>query len=158
MKKKAFTLVEVLIASLIMSYIGLACISQIQLMSNTLYDGQTESTNRSKLNEEVFYITREIQSAEEIEMSDKLLKIREMGHEDFNLEYEIRKDYPTDGLYLNSMKLIDICYEESYFEKDENTVIIHLATVKNSTEPNQIPKVLEIKAVPRKSDAISGGM
>ena len=56
------------------------------------------------------------------------------------------------------MKLIDICCEESYFEKDEKTVNIHLATVKNSTEPNQIPKVLEIKAVPRKSDAISGGM
>lgn len=158
MKKKAFTLVEVLIASLIMSYIGLACISQIQLMSNTLYDGQTESTNRSKLNEEVFYITREIQSAEEIEMSDKLLKIRETGHEDFNLVYEIKEDYPTDGLYLNSMKLIDISYEESTFVKDENTVIVRIAAVKNSTEPNQAPKMMEIKAVPRKSDAISGGM
>ena len=158
MRKKAFTLVEVLVASLIMSYIGLACISQIQLMSNTLYDGQTESTNRSKLNEEVFYITREIQSAEEIEMSDKLLQIRETGHEDFNLVYEIKEDYPTDGLYLNGMKLIDISYEESTFVKDENTVIVRIAAVKNSTEPNQAPKMMEIKAVPRKSDAISGGM
>ena len=144
MKKKAFTLVETLIASLILSMIGIICVSQIQLMSYTLYDSQKESSDRSGLNEFIFYITREIESAERLKVSadGKTLKIQETGHNDYNLAYSVNEDYPRDELLLNDTKILDIDYENSSFLKDGNMVIISVS---------ENGKTITVKASPRKS-------
>lgn len=144
MKKKAFTLVETLIASLILSMIGIICVSQIQLMSYTLYDSQKESSDRSGLNEFIFYITREIESAKRLKVSadGKTLIIQETGHDDFNLFYSVNEDYPRDELLLNGTKILDIDYENSSFLKDGNMVIISVS---------ENGKIITVKASPRKS-------
>ena len=144
MRKKAFTLVETLIASLILSMIGIICVSQIQLMSYTLYDSQKESSDRSGLNEFIFYITREIESAERLKVSadGKTLKIQETGHDDYDLVYSVNEGYPRDELLLNGTKILDIDYENSRFLKDGNMVII-------SVSENE--KIITVKASPRKS-------
>ena len=54
MKKKAFTLLEVLFASSIFSMILVIGLSVISMMSSSLYDGQTEETNRSEFNDIIF--------------------------------------------------------------------------------------------------------
>ncbi len=144
MKKKAFTLVETLIASLILSMIGIICVSQIQLMSYTLYDSQKESSDRSGLNEFIFYITREIESAKRLKVSadGKTLKIQETGHDDFNLAYSVNEGYPRDELLLNGTKILDIDYENSSFLKDGNMVIISVS---------ENGKIITVKASPRKN-------
>ena len=144
MRKKAFTLIETLIASLILSMIGIICVSQIQLMSYTLYDSQKESSDRSSLNEFIFYITREIESAERLKVSadSKTLKIQETGYDDFNLVYSVNEGYPKDELLLNGTKILDIDYENSSFLKDGSMVIISVS---------ENGRTIMVKASPRKS-------
>ena len=63
-KKRCFTIVEVLTASSILLVVVTAGISLLLLINTLLYDGQIESYNRTSLNDTIFYLTREIQSAE----------------------------------------------------------------------------------------------
>lgn len=144
MKKNAFTLVETLIASLILSVIGLICISQIQLMSYTMYDGQKESSDRSGLNEFIFYITREVESAEKLNImpDGKTIKIQEAGYDDFDLVYSVEEGYPKGKLTLNGKKILDIESENSSFSRDGNMVIIAVSENR---------KTIRVKASPRKS-------
>ena len=78
-KKKAFTLPEVLLACSMLAVISLCAVTVIAMMSDSLFTGQIESENRSNLSETVFYLTREIQSAEGVRISDggKKLEIKE---------------------------------------------------------------------------------
>ena len=144
MKKNAFTLVETLTASLILSVIGLICISQIQLMSYTMYDGQKESSDRSGLNEFIFYITREVESAEKLNImpDGKTIKIQEAGYDDFDLVYSVEEGYPKGKLMLNGTKILDIDYKNSIFSRDGNMVIITVS---------ENGKTIRVKASPRKS-------
>ena len=97
MKKKAFTLLEVLFASSIFSMILVIGLSVISMMSSSLYDGQTEETNRSEFNDIIFYLTREIQSAEKIKIEDdgKTVKIKQHGTDGYNMRYSWVDDYPA---------------------------------------------------------------
>lgn len=151
MTKKAFTIVEVLLACTIFTVILSCGISVIAMMTRTLYDGQTESENRSNLSELTYYLSREIQSAKDIEISDggKILKIEEQGHEGYNLVYSFVKSHPTDYLAFKSKKLIDVKYEGSFFDFEDGCVVVRIAALKNSTGENQIPKTVSIKCAPR---------
>ena len=86
-KKRAYTLIETLMSSGIFAMLAVIGLASVSLITWTLYSGQTENTNRSSLNETVYFLTREIQSAEAIKISDggKVLEIKERG--DFGICY-----------------------------------------------------------------------
>jgi prepilin-type N-terminal cleavage/methylation domain-containing protein len=155
MKKKAFTLLEVLFASSIFSMILVIGLSVISMMSSSLYDGQTEETNRSEFNDIVFYLTREIQSAEKIKIEDdgKTVKIKQHGTDGYNMRYSLVDDYPTGYMSFNDKKIIDIDYDESKFYLDSDCVNVEISVVKNSIVPGQRGKKMSLKIMPR-SNAI----
>ena len=150
-KKRAFTLPETLLAGMLLSMIFTIGLSQASLVSKTLYAGQTETANRSDLNEIIFYITREIQSAEDIRISDdgKILEIKEFGRDDYSLVYSFEEGYPTDYLAFKDKKMIDVMYEQSGFELEGGVIKITFAVLKNSVDANQRPDIITVRVSPR---------
>ena len=155
MKKKAFTLLEVLFASSIFSMILVIGLSVTSMMSSSLYDGQIEETNRSEFNDIVFYLTREIQSAEKIKIEDsgKTVMIKQHGTDGYNMRYSLVNDYPTGYMSFNDKKIIDIDFDESKFYLDSDCVNVEISVVKNSIVPEQRGKKMSLKIKPR-SNAI----
>ena len=155
MKKKAFTLLEVLFASSIFSMILVIGLSVTSMMSSSLYDGQIEETNRSEFNDIVFYLTREIQSAEKIKIEDsgKTVMIKQHGTDGYNMRYSLVDDYPTGYMSFNDKKIIDIDFDESKFYLDSDCVNVEISVVKNSIVPGQRGKKMSLKIKPR-SNAI----
>ena len=155
MKKKAFTLLEVLFASSIFSMILVIGLSVTSMMSSSLYDGQIEETNRSEFNDIVFYLTREIQSAEKIKIEDdgKTVMIKQHGTDGYNMRYSLVNDYPTGYMSFNDKKIIDIDFDESKFYLDSDCVNVEISVVKNSIVPGQRGKKMSLKIKPR-SNAI----
>ena len=155
MKKKAFTLLEVMFASSIFSMILVIGLSVTSMMSSSLYDGQIEETNRSEFNDIVFYLTREIQSAEKIKIEDsgKTVMIKQHGTDGYNMRYSLVDDYPTGYMSFNDKKIIDIDYDESKFYLDSDCVNVEISVVKNSIVPGQRGKKMSLKIMPR-SNAI----
>lgn len=150
-KKKGFTLPEMLLACTMLAVITLSSISVIAMMSGSLFTSQIESENRLSLSETIFYLTREIQSAEGVKISEsgKKLEIKEHGSGEFSLCYEIKEDYPTGQLAFKNKKMLDIDFNESKFESTDGKVIITLSVLENSTDVNQRGKEMNIEAVPR---------
>ena len=150
-KKKAFTIVETLFSSTIFGMLAVIGLSAVTLISWTLFTGQTEGTNRTNLNETVYFITREVQSAEGIKISDdgKCLEIKESGSSGYNLKYSIVESYPADYLAFKNKRLIDIDSEESEFLFEDGLLKMSLGTVKNDVEVNQRKKDFEISILPR---------
>lgn len=155
MKKKAFTLLEVLFASSIFSMILVIGLSVTSMMSSSLYDGQIEETNRSEFNDIIFYLTREIQSAEMIKIEDdgKTVMIKQHGTDGYNMRYSLVDAYPTGYMSFNDKKIIDIDYDESKFYLDSDCVNVEISVVKNSIVPGQRGKKMSLKIKPR-SNAI----
>ena len=150
-KKRAFTIVETLFASTIFGMLAVIGLSSVALISWTLFTGQTEVTNRSTLNETVYYITREVQSAEGIRITDegKCLEIKENGSSGYNLKYSIVDAYPADYLAFRDKRLLDIDADESEFLFEDGLLKLELGTVKNNVEANQAKKDFEITILPR---------
>lgn len=150
-KKHAFTLIEVLFSSTIFGMIAVIGLSLVTLISWTLFTGQIESTNRTTLNETVYFITREVQSAEGIKISDegKCLEIKEQGSSGYNLKYEIVESYPVDYLAFGDKRLLDIDAGDSEFLFENGLLKLSLGTVKNDLEINQRKKDFEITILPR---------
>lgn len=151
MKKKAFTLVETLFASSIFSMILVIGLSVISMMTVSLYDGQVEETNRSEFNDIIFYLTREIQSAEEIKIEDsgKRILIKQHGSDGYNLDYAFVNDYPTGFLSFKNRKMIDVDYDESKFSIEGDCVKAEISVLKNSVEPGQRGKIMSLNIRPR---------
>lgn len=151
MKKKAFTLVETLFAGSICSMIMVIGLSVISMMTSSLYDGQIEETNRSEFNDIIFYLTREIQSAEAIKIEDegKRILIKQHGAGGYDLDYAFVEDYPTDYLSFDGKKMIDIDYDESRFCIDGDCVKAEISVLKNSVEPGQKGKKMSLEIRPR---------
>lgn len=151
MKKKAFTLLEVLFASSIFSMILVIGLSVSSMMTNSLFDGQIEETNRSELNDIIFYLTREIQSAEKVKITDegKTVMIKQHGMDGYSLVYSFIDDYPTGQLSFNGNKMIDIDYSESLFRIDGSCINAEISVVKNSIEPDQKGKKMIFSILPR---------
>lgn len=151
MGKKAFTLVEVLFASGILSMVITIGISVLFLMNSTLYDGQIESTNRSNLNDMIYYMTREIQSAEGIKISGdgKTLKIKQRGGDDYSLIYKITDNYPVDYLSFKDKRLIDLDYAASGFAYEGGRVKVTLAIYKNNVKASRISQEFGFEVYPR---------
>ncbi len=149
-KKKSFTLPETLIACMILSMIAAIGISQISLVSGILYAGQTETSNRSELSEIIFFMTREIRSAEDIRISEdgKTIEIKETGRDGYNLVYSFVKGYPTDYLAFKGKKMIDADHTESGFETDGGYIKITFAVLKNSVDVNQRPDIITVSVMP----------
>lgn len=150
-KNKGFTIVEILFSSTIFGMLAVIGLSAATLTSWTLFTGQTESTNRTTLNETVFFITREVQSAEGIRITDegKCLEIKEYGSSGYNLKYTIVKSDPVDYLAFKDKRLMDIDAEESEFVIEDDLLKLKLGTVKNDVEVNQRKKDFEITISPR---------
>lgn len=154
MRKKGFTMVEILITSSIMGLIMFLSFSLMWLMTTTLYDGETERHNRSNMTDNIYYITREIQSAEAIKVSAdlKTLKIKQRGSSDYSLVYSVVNGIPTGGFYFKSKKMLDLDYAQSKFEIDEKTVVITLAVYKNNLDFNAKPQIMKLEVVPRSNE------
>lgn len=151
MKKKAFTLVEVLFASGIFSMILVIGLSVVSMMSSSLYNGQIEETNRTEFNDIIFYLTREIQSAEMIKIEDegKTLSIKQHGTDGYTVRYSFISDYPTGYMSFNNKRIIDIDYNESRFYFDNDRVNVEMSVVKNSIAPCQRGKKISLEIKPR---------
>ena len=150
-KKSAYTIIEMLFSSTIFGMLAVIGLSAVTLVSWTLFTGQTEGTNRTTLNETVYYITREVQSAEGIRISDdgKCLEIKERGSSGYNLKYSIVESYPADYLAFKDKILIDIDADESEFLFEDGLLKLNLGTVKNDVEENQRKRDFEISVLPR---------
>lgn len=150
-RKRAFTIVEMLFSSAIFGMLAVIGISAATLISWTLFTGQTESTNRTTLNETVYFITREVQSAEGIRITNdgKCLEIKEHGSSGYNLKYSIVESYPTDYLAFKDKRLLDIDADESEFLFEDNLLKLNIGTVKNAVETNQQKNDYEISILPR---------
>lgn len=155
-KKSCFTVVEVLIASSILLVVITAGASLLLLMNTLLYDSQTESGNRTNLNDTVFYLTREIQSAEGIIISSegKELKIKQRGSKDYSIVYTITENYPVDYLAFKGKRLIDVEYDGSGFSFEGKTVVILLQIVKNNTQLGQLPQKTYFNVSPRSNRTV----
>lgn len=153
MKKKAFTIVETLFSSAVFGMLALIGLSAVALISWTLFTGQTEGTNRTTLNETIYFITREVQSAEGIKISEdgKCLEIKERGSSGYNLKYSIVESYPADYLAFKDKRFLDIDAEGSIFLFEDDLLKLSLDTVKNDVEVNQRKKNFEISILPRSS-------
>lgn len=150
-KKKAFTLPEVLLACTILSVITLSAVIVMGMMSGSLFTSQIESENRTSLSETVFYLTRELQSADSVKISEsgKKLQIKEHGSSGYTLCYEIKEDYPTGKLTFKDKKMLDVDFADSKFESDGKKITVTLSVLKNSTDVNQRGKSMIVEAVPR---------
>ena len=150
-KKSAYTIIEMLFSSTIFGMLAVIGLSAVTLISWTLFTGQTEGTNRTTLNETVYYITREVQSAEGIRISDggKCLEIKERGSSGYNLKYSIVESYPADYLAFKDKRLIDIDADESEFLFEDGLLKLNLGTVKYDVEENQRKRDFEISILPR---------
>lgn len=158
-KKKAYTMVETLMASGIFAMVLTIGIAIIYLINATLFDGQIENTNRSNLNDTLFYLTREIQSAEDIKISTngKELKIKQRGSGEHSLVYTLIKHYPVDYLAFKGRRMIDADYDTSCFYKKGASVGITLNVYKNNIQSRQIPQEVKLEVLPR-SAAVSVGV
>lgn len=156
MKRKAFSLVEMLIASSIISMILLFGISIISTISTTIYSGQTEMNGRTSLSDNIYYLTRELQSAEAIIVSAdrKCIKVKQRGSSSYTLEYEIKDEYPVGYFTFKNKKMFAVDYENSYFEIDGKCISVGLAILKNNVAPNQIPQVINFYITPRSETVI----
>jgi hypothetical protein len=155
-KKTCFTVIEVLIASSILLVVITVGASLLLLMNTLLYDSQTESGNRTNLNDTIFYLTREIQSAEGIIISNdgKEMKIKQRGSEDYSLVYAIVEHYPVDYLAFKGKRLIDIEHDGSGFSFKNKNVVISLQIVKNNMQLRQLPQSLRFEVTPRSDESI----
>ena len=151
MKKKGFTLVEVLFASGIFSMILVMGLSVVSMMSAAMFDGQTEETNRSDFNDVVFYLSREIQSAEKVRIEDsgKKIKIKQHGSAGYTLEYSFVNDYPVGYLLFNNKKIIAVDFNESRFYFGDGCINAEISVVKNDTGYEQKGRIMTLKAMPR---------
>ncbi len=151
MKKRGYTVIEVLLASGIFAFILAIGMSIIALMTNSLFNNQIEASKRTNINDTIFFITREIQSAEKIKIEDegKKLLIKRRGSDGYNIVYEIEEGYPTDTFFFKDKKIADIDYDKSRFSYEENTVKLELAILKNNTEVNQIHRLINLNITPR---------
>lgn len=158
-KKRGFTMPEMLLACTILAVITLSAVSVMGMMTGSLFTSQIESENRTSLSETVFYLTREIQSAEGVRISDagKKLEIKEGGSGEFNLCYEIKDEYPAGILAFKDKRMLDVNFADSNFEAVDGKVMITLSVVKNNTDVNQRGKPVVIEAVPRAEAVITVG-
>ena len=150
-KKSAFTIVETLLASTIFGMLAVIGLSAVSLISWTLFTGQSEGTSRTTLNDTVYFITREVQSAERIKITDdgKSLEIKERGSSGYNLKYSIIEAYPVDYLAFKEKRLLDIDADGSNFEFQDGLIKLNFKTVKNDIEVNQSGKDFVISILPR---------
>ena len=150
MKRKAFTLPEILISGCIMAFVMLIGIGIMGAVSKTVFSGQTESKNRISFSDNIYYLSREIQSAEKIKISydKKILQIKQQGSSNY-LKYEIKNDNPVSSFCFQNKKMFDVDYEKSNFDKNGISVIVTIATLKNDKENKQTPQTEVIHITPR---------
>jgi prepilin-type N-terminal cleavage/methylation domain-containing protein len=154
--KSGFTLVETLIVSSIMGMVLLIGSGIVSAVSSTIYNGQTESSGRISLSDNIYYLTRELQSAEAVTVSadGKLLKIKQRGSSDYSLEYEIKENYPVSYFCFKDKNMFAVDYESSLFAIDGKSISVKLAIFKNNAEPNQMPQITTVYVTPRSETAI----
>ena len=150
-QKKAFTLVEVLVASSVMSVVMLAGISIMVLISSTLFKGQIEGRNRVNLNDNLYYITREIQSAQsvKVDIDGKTLKIMQLGGSAYSLEYSIQQNNVSGELHFNGKRMLDVDYGSSKFSINGNAIKVELALLKNNLDKRYISQPIAFEVMPR---------
>lgn len=141
MRKKANTVIELLAAAGIASFVLLTGISVAGMMSHNLYTGQIEYTNSDNISEVIFCITREIQSAEYITVSPDGKQIDITERDGSVLQYSYCENYPTGYMAFKGKHILDADYEKSGFTAADNTVTVTIASLNNNTDTDQIPKI-----------------
>ena len=140
--KSAFTIVEVLVATISISLIISLCCAMMATMSNTVVSEYNNVDNRDSLYDNLSYITREIQSAEAVKLSNggKKISIRQKGtdFDEYTVNYEIKDGEPFGGLYISGKsggegkKIMDLDYAGSSFSANSGTEYVNFTSYDNS--------------------------
>lgn len=154
-RKRAFTLVEVMFSAGILTMVVGIAVSVLLLINKLLYDGQSENVNRENLSGTIYYLTREIQSAESVQIEGgKNIRIKPRGDSGYTLEYAITEHYPVAFLAFKGKRLLDIDYENSSFSHDGNLIKIALSVYQNDTEVRQNARKIQFEIFPRNASVM----
>lgn len=152
--KKGFTIIELIISIAVSCSVVAVILSVSYIITHTLYTGQISMQSRSDISYYMFYLTREIQSAEKIKISDKRLQIMQAGDSDYTLDYKIVENGEFDELVLNNKKIAVINYDESIFSEDDGIIKINLAVLDNNVDYNGIERMVTFSVSPRTENVI----
>lgn len=152
--KKGFTIIELIISIAVSCSVVAVILSVSYIITHTLYTGQISMQSRSDISYYMFYLTREIQSAEKIKISDKRLQIMQAGDSDYTLDYKIVENSEFDELVLNNKKIAVINYDESIFSEDDGIIKINLAVLDNNVDYNGIERMVTFSVSPRTENVI----
>ena len=142
--KVAFTVSEVLVATVSISLIITMCCAMMSTMSGTVLSEYNNVDNRDSMYSNLNYITREIQSAEAVKISSggKKISIRQKGtdFDEYTVNYEIKDGEPFGGLYISGRsgvsdkKVMDLEYEGSSFSANSGTEYINFSSYDSSSK------------------------
>lgn len=142
--KAAFTITEVLVATISISLIITMCCAMMSTMSSTVVSEYNNVDNRDALYSNLSYITREIQSAEAVKLSNggKKISIRQKGtdFDEYTVNYEIKDGEPFGGLYISGRsggdgkKIMDLDYTGSSFSANSGTEYVNFSSYDSSTK------------------------
>lgn len=155
--KRGFTIIELIISLAVFGSVLAIILSVTYAMAHTLYTGQIEMQSRSDVSYYMFYLTREIQSAEKIKVSDKRLQIMQAGDSYYTLDYKLNEKGEFDELVLNGKKIAVINYDDSNFSKNANLIKIKLAVLENNVDYNGNQRIITFSASPRADNVIVEG-
>lgn len=120
MRKKAFTVLEMLICLFVVSVSSLCCFSVLKLSANEVYDTTIARQQQKNVSTVLIYMSREIRSAKTLSVTDKQLKITPV--EGTDIVYEIT----AQGLTYGGETVLKTAEAESGFASIENGVEITL--------------------------------
>lgn len=154
-KKHAFTLAELTIVMIVIPMMILSAVSLLLAASDFAYTTQVESSNIHGTYDNIYCITREIQSAEYISVSDngKKLEVRQKGMADIDI-YEIKENEAGGHLEYNNQDILYINSSQSSFRVDGRNIKITLSVISDDIIHRQNQKNIEFTVVPRSDDAV----
>lgn len=154
MYNKGFTLMETIISLVILAAITLIIMPLTYETTHMVYTSQIEVQERNDISYYIFYLTREIQSAEKIKISDKELQIMQTGDNDYTLKYCIKENGEFDELYLNDKKLAVVDYDKCFFKTNDKCITVALAVPENNIDYGSIQRMITFSVFPRKDKVI----
>lgn len=164
--QKGFTIAELLVVMVMLSFIIGTGIAIARTTASGLFTGQVETTNRSKLEDNILILAREIESAEKIYLSDdgRTLKI---SQDSSDSEDECPSTYSIEDnqFKYNEQKMFDLNTDVdesgndlSYFaytiENNAPVIIIHMQLRGDNINTIQAESDIEYKFVSRNNTVI----
>lgn len=166
-RKHGFTISEMLVVMSIITVIIGAAVVLARSTGHGLYTGQVEMSNRTKLEDNIYYLAKDIESAKEIGISDdyKTLKIRQ----EIDAVNDTDDNYPSvytmenDAFNYNDSKMFDLNVDAdtSTFELDvtawQPVIRLKLYLKNNDIDTDQSSKLIEYEFMTKNENVIING-